>query len=195
MLDAKYGGKAPAEAVARLGIRTRDHFEKRIRPVLSWSLPITPTGRAARGSSPPPAAAPPARWFLMSIGISEVNPLFFKLPFERFLNPFRVRRRRISTWTSPTIAAKRSWNTCKGKYGADKVAQICTFGTMQARAAVRDVTRALGLPYAFGDRMAKLIPPGAQGFAMTIDRAMSENAELRRARCSRSRCQARHRSR
>jgi len=66
----------------------------------------------------------------------------------------------------------------KGKYGADKVAQICTFGTMQARAAVRDVTRALGLPYAFGDRLAKLIPPGAQGFAMTIDRALAENAEF-----------------
>jgi DNA polymerase-3 subunit alpha len=52
----------------------------------------------------------------------------------------------------------------------DNVAQIGTFGTMMARAAVRDVARALGHPYSTGDRIAKLIPMGSQGFPMTIEK-------------------------
>jgi DNA polymerase-3 subunit alpha len=66
----------------------------------------------------------------------------------------------------------------KQKYGEDKVAQIGTFGTMMAKAAVRDVARALGHSYSTGDRISKLIPLGAQGFPMTIDRAMQEEKEL-----------------
>ena len=64
------------------------------------------------------------------------------------------------------------------KYGADHVAQIVTFGTMAARAAVRDVGRALGYPYAFCDRVAKMIP---HNLGITIDRAMGEGSELRAA--------------
>ena len=67
----------------------------------------------------------------------------------------------------------------RAKYGTDRVAQIGTFGTMMARAAVRDVARALGHPYTMGDRIAKLIPIGSQGFAMTLDRALSLEDELR----------------
>ncbi|KKT14652.1 MAG: polymerase III, alpha subunit protein, partial [Parcubacteria group bacterium GW2011_GWC1_43_30] len=66
------------------------------------------------------------------------------------------------------------------KYGADHVAQIGTFGTMMARGAVRDVTRALGFSYTLGDQIAKLIPMGAQGFPMTLDRAMKENPDLKK---------------
>ena len=66
----------------------------------------------------------------------------------------------------------------KQKYGADKVAQIGTFGTMMAKAAVRDVARALGHSYSTGDRISKLIPMGSQGFAMTIDRAIDIEPEL-----------------
>ncbi|MBI2622733.1 MAG: hypothetical protein HYW64_01415 [Candidatus Levybacteria bacterium] len=64
------------------------------------------------------------------------------------------------------------------KYGEDKVAQIITFGTMEARGSVRDVGRALGMPYSGPDRIAKLIPHGAQGFAMTIEKALEQNPEL-----------------
>jgi DNA polymerase-3 subunit alpha len=60
------------------------------------------------------------------------------------------------------------------------VAQIGTFGTMAARGSVRDVTRALGFPYSLGDSIAKAIPMGAQGFPMTIDRALKENPELKK---------------
>lgn len=111
------------------------------------------------------------------LGITNVDPLEYKLPFERFLNPQRP--------SAPDIDMDYADNRrdeiidyAKQKYGADKVAQIGTFGTMMARAAVKDVARALGHPYATGDRISKLIPMGSQGFAMTIDRAMGIEPDL-----------------
>lgn len=110
-------------------------------------------------------------------GITNVNPLEYKLPFERFLNLERP--------SAPDIDMDYADNRrdemieyAKHKYGADKVAQIGTFGTMAARGAVRDVTRALGHPYALGDQIAKLIPMGAQGFPMTIDIALETVPDL-----------------
>ncbi|MBI4133747.1 DNA polymerase III subunit alpha [Candidatus Uhrbacteria bacterium] len=112
-----------------------------------------------------------------AIGITTVNPLDFKLPFERFLNPSRP--------SPPDIDMDFADNRrdeviayATAKYGTDKVAQICTFGAMLARGGTRDVGRALGLPHAFCDRVAKLIPFGAQGFAMTIGRAKKETPAL-----------------
>src|SRR4030042_5500850 len=67
------------------------------------------------------------------------------------------------------------------KYGHDKVAQIITFGTMEARQAVRDVGRAMGMPFAQPDRIAKMIPAGAQGFPMSIDKAIQINPEFSNA--------------
>ena len=111
------------------------------------------------------------------LGITNVDPLEYKLPFERFLNPERP--------SAPDIDMDFADNRrdeiieyAKQKYGADKVAQIGTFGTMMARAAVRDVSRALGHSYSVGDRIAKLIPLGAQGFPMTIDKALEIEPEL-----------------
>lgn len=113
-----------------------------------------------------------------ALGISDVDPLFFKLPFERFLNPMRP--------SPPDIDLDFADNRrdevisyITQKYGQDKVAQIITFGTMEARGSVRDTGRALGMPYIVPDRIAKLIPPGWQGHAMTIDKAMNQNPELR----------------
>lgn len=111
------------------------------------------------------------------LGITNVDPLEYKLPFERFLNPERP--------SAPDIDMDFADNRrdeiieyTKEKYGADKVAQIGTFGTMMARAAVRDVARALGHSYATGDIIAKLIPLGAQGFPMTIARALEVEPDL-----------------
>lgn len=113
-----------------------------------------------------------------AIGITNVDPLRFRLPFERFLNPFRP--------TPPDVdgdfADYRRDEVIKyvtDTYGHDKVAQICTFGTMAARASIRDVGRALGYSYAQVDKVAKLVPPGAQGFPMTISRALEESSELK----------------
>ncbi len=110
-------------------------------------------------------------------GITTVNPLEYQLPFERFLNPERP--------SPPDIDMDLADNRrdaiidyVRGKYGKEKVAQIGTFGTMMARAAVRDVARALGHPYGLGDTIAKLIPFGKQGFPVTIKGALEETPEL-----------------
>ncbi len=111
------------------------------------------------------------------LGITTVNPLFFKLPFERFLNPFRPSLPDIDV----DIADSRRddvINYVKEKYGAEKVAQIGTLGTMMAKGAVRDVARALGWPYSKADRISKLIPLGKQGFPMTIKKAIEVTPEL-----------------
>ena len=111
-------------------------------------------------------------------GITTVDPLKFDLPFERFLNPDRPSAPDIDM----DIADNRRDELieyARGKYGTDHVAQIGTFGTMMARGAVRDVTRALGFSYALGDQIAKLIPMGAQGFPMTIERAFKESPALK----------------
>ena len=111
------------------------------------------------------------------IGVTNVDPMFYKLPFERFLNPERPKAPDIDM----DFADNRRGEViayAKRKYGEDRVAQIGTFGTMLARAAVRDVARALGHSYGTGDRIAKLIPLGSQGFPMTIDRALEMTEEL-----------------
>ena len=113
------------------------------------------------------------------LGITTVDPMRFNLPFERFLNPFRPSPPDVDT----DFADDRRGDMIKyvtEKYGSDKVAQIITFGTMAARAAVRDVGRALGLSYNFCDQVAKLIPQGSQGFPMTIERALVEEPELKK---------------
>ncbi|MFC1729783.1 DNA polymerase III subunit alpha [candidate division KSB1 bacterium] len=111
--------------------------------------------------------------------ITNVNPLEYKLPFERFLNPERP--------SAPDIDMDFADNRrdeviqyAKDKYGEDNVAQIGTFGTMMARGVVRDVARALGHPYSLGDTIAKLIPFGSQGFPMTIDAALETTPDLKK---------------
>ncbi|MCF7816028.1 MAG: DNA polymerase III subunit alpha [Candidatus Pacebacteria bacterium] len=112
------------------------------------------------------------------LGITNVDPLEYKLPFERFLNPERP--------SAPDIDMDYADNRrdeiidyARAMYGTDNVAQIGTFGTMMARAAVRDVARALGHPYSTGDRIAKLIPIGSQGFPMTIEKALEIEPDLK----------------
>ncbi len=112
-----------------------------------------------------------------AMGITNVNPIQLNLPFERFLNPHRP--------SAPDIDMDYADNRrdemieySKEKYGHANVAQIGTFGTMMARAVVRDVARALGYPYGVGDKIAKAIPFGVQGFPMTIDHALESEKEF-----------------
>jgi DNA polymerase-3 subunit alpha len=112
------------------------------------------------------------------LGITTVNPLIYNLPFERFLNPYRPSPPDIDF----DISDNRRDDVIKyisDTYGAEKTAQICTFGRMLARAAVRDIARVLGYPYATGDKISKLIPPGAQGHPMTMERALNETPDLK----------------
>lgn len=109
------------------------------------------------------------------MGITMIDPLQYDLLFERFLNPERVS---MPDFDVDFCTEKRQQviDYVIGKYGADRVAQIITFGTMAARAAVRDVARAMGLPYAVGDKVAKLVP---QALNMTLDKAIETTPKLR----------------
>ncbi len=113
-------------------------------------------------------------------GITTVDPIKFQMPFERFLNPERPSAPDIDM----DIADNRRDELieyARAKYGDDRVMQIGTFGTMLARAAVRDVARALGHPYGVGDTIAKMIPFGKQGFPVSIESSLKEVPELAQA--------------
>ncbi len=114
-----------------------------------------------------------------ALGITEVNPLYFNLPFERFLNPYRPSPPDIDM----DFADNRRDDVIKyvtEKYGKNRVAQVITFGTMMARGSVRDVGRALGYSYSFCDQIAKLIPFGSQGFPMTLKQALRDTPDLQK---------------
>ena len=112
---------------------------------------------------------------LRCLGITEVDPIENKLVFERFLNLERKEMPDIDL-DFQDDRREQVINYVSNRYGKDHVAQIITFGTLGARAAIRDVGRALGMSYADVDRVARLVPfrPG-----MTLERAMAENSELR----------------
>ena len=109
------------------------------------------------------------------IGITGIDPIKYSLFFERFLNPERV--------SMPDFDIDFCYENRQkvidyvvNKYGTDRVSQIVTFGTMAARAAVRDVGRAMDIPYATCDKIAKLIP---QAVGMTIEKALKGSKELK----------------
>ncbi|MBQ5439610.1 MAG: DNA polymerase III subunit alpha, partial [Clostridia bacterium] len=109
------------------------------------------------------------------MGITEVDPIEFDLLFERFLNPERVS---MPDFDIDFCAVRRQEviDYVIEKYGADHVAQIISFGTMAARAAIKDVGRALDMPYADVDRAAKLIPPDLD---ITIEKALNSVSTLK----------------
>lgn len=110
------------------------------------------------------------------IGITEIDPLKYDLLFERFLNPERVSMPDFDV-DFCYIRRDEVINYVVGKYGEDHVAQIITFGTLAAKAAVRDVARALGIPYATADIVAKAIP---NELKITIDKALEISPELKK---------------
>lgn len=114
------------------------------------------------------------------LGITDIDPIRYNLLFERFLNPERV--------SMPDIDVDFCYERRQEvidyvvrKYGKEKVVQIVTFGTMAARMVIRDVGRALDMPYAAVDRVAKMIPMGANGHNITIDEAVHISSDLKKA--------------
>lgn len=113
-----------------------------------------------------------------SLRITELDPLMYDLLFERFLNPDRISMPDVDidiqdTRRDEVIAY------CTEKYGVDRVANIVTFGTMAARAAVRDVARVLQVPYGESDRLAKLIPPPVQGRHISLAKSIVDDPDLK----------------
>ena len=114
------------------------------------------------------------------LNITEIDPMRYDLYFERFLNPERV--------TMPDIdvdfCIRRRQEVIEyvqRKYGPDHVAQIVTFGTMAAKGAIRDVGRALNIPYAEVDAVAKQVPSGPNNLHITLDEALKLSKPLREA--------------
>jgi DNA polymerase-3 subunit alpha len=112
-----------------------------------------------------------------SLEITDLDPIHYDLLFERFLNPGRKEMPDMDI-DFAVDGRERVINYVTEKYGRDRVAQIITFSTMAARAAVRDAGRVLEIPYGVVDRIAKLIPEGP---GQTLEECLKPNAELRRA--------------
>jgi DNA polymerase-3 subunit alpha len=110
-----------------------------------------------------------------SLGITPVDPLEYGLPFERFLNPDRVTMPDIDIDFQDSRRDEVIEYVTR-KYGDDRVAQIITFGTLGAKAAIRDVGRAMGLTYAEADRVAKAVP---NELNISLDRAVETSPPLR----------------
>ena len=111
-----------------------------------------------------------------ALGITELDPLQYDLLFERFLNPERVS---LPDFDVDFCMERRDEviDYVARQYGRDRVSQIITYGSMAAKAVVRDVGRVLGYPYGFVDQIAKLIPFDLN---MTLDRALEEEAVLKK---------------
>ncbi len=109
------------------------------------------------------------------LGITNIDPLRYDLLFERFLNPERVSMPDIDT-DFCYVNRDKVLDYVVRRYGQERVAQIVTFGTLQARAAMRDVARALGQSYSFGDKVAKMIP---KELGITLEKSLRTSNDLR----------------
>ncbi|MBN9397904.1 DNA polymerase III subunit alpha [Candidatus Saccharibacteria bacterium 47-87] len=113
-----------------------------------------------------------------AVRITELDPLKYDLLFERFLNPDRISMPDVDidiqdTRRNEVIAY------CTEKYGEERVANIVTFGTMAARAAVRDVARVLQVPYGESDRIAKLVPQPVQGRHIPLAKSVVDDVDFK----------------
>lgn len=116
-----------------------------------------------------------------SLKITDLDPLKLDLLFERFLNPERVNMPDFDV----DFCQENRYKTIEyvqKKYGFDHVAQIITYGKLQAKNVIRDVARVLQMPYAQADRISKMIPPGVQGKNPTLQESLDQVAELEQMR-------------
>jgi len=137
-----------------------------IRHAREKGIPVGPGRGSAAGSL-----------VAYTLDITDVDPIRYELFFERFLNPERKSLPDIDTDFSPEGRGE-IFAYLVEKYGQDRVSQIATFGRMQAKMVVRDVGRAIGMPYPDADRLAKLIP---DELSISIDGAIEANPALKEA--------------
>src|SRR5262249_36753987 len=173
-LRDRFGDSPPFTAVERL----RHELEIICRMgFASYFLIVWDFVRFARENGIPASARGSACGSLVAyvLHLSNVDPLNYDLLFERFLDPNRSEAPDIDIDLCKE-GRDRVIAYVRGKYGEDSVAQIGTFGTMAARAAVRDVGRVLNIPLARVDQVAKMIPTT---LGITLDEALKANPELR----------------
>ncbi|HEX5876247.1 MAG TPA: DNA polymerase III subunit alpha [Pyrinomonadaceae bacterium] len=139
-----------------------------VRYAKEHSIPVGPGRGSAAGSL-----------VAYCLEITDIDPLQYDLLFERFLNPGRVSLPDIDI-DFCVRGRGEVINHVAGLYGRDSVCQIITFGTLASKAAIKDVGRALEVPYAEVDRIAKLIPPPVRGRNVSIGQALEQVPELKR---------------
>ena len=170
-----FGENPPAEYVDRLNFELDtinrmgyvDYFlivQDFVNYAKDHDIPVGP----GRGSGAGSLAA-------YCIGITGIDSIKYNLFFERFLNPERVSMPDFDI-DFCYVNRQKVIDYVISKYGTERVSQIVTFGTMKARAAVRDVGRVMDIPYAVCDKVAKLIP---QALGMTIEKALNESSDLK----------------
>lgn len=174
----RYGDAATSETVQtrlnyELGVINKMGFDAYFLIVWDLCRHAAETGiwYTARGSAAGSIVA-------YSLKITTVDPLEHGLIFERFLNPGRISMPDIDL-DFPDDRRAEMMGYCADKYGHDKVAQIITFGTLKARAAVRDVGRVMDIPLSEVDRVAKLIP-AVPGKPITIPEAIAQVPDLKK---------------
>ena len=144
-----------------------------VSDIINWSkdngIPVGPGRGSGAGSL--------VAW---SLGITDLDPIKFNLVFERFLNPHRVSLPDFDIDFCP-IRRDEVIDYIKKRYGNDKVAQIITFGKLQARAVIRDVGRVLELPYSQVDSLCRLIPNNPAN-PMSLHEAVNQINEIRQLR-------------
>ncbi len=153
------------------GFSLDDYFEHIVR--LGFDLRLSRLQELAASGALKHSAA--GSLIAYCLRITDVDPIEYDLIFERFLNPERVSLPDIDI----DFCERRRGEVIKyvtQKYGSENVAQIITFGTMKARAVVRDVARVMDIPYADADRVAKAIPPALD---MTLEKALQESPALK----------------
>ena len=176
-LERRYE-KSTADLQRAAQVRAEDDQGDGVRRLLPHRLRTSSASRSATGSASAPAAAPPpASLVAYCLEITDLDPIRYDLLFERFLNPGRKSMPDIDI-DFAVDGRERVINYVAEKYGRDRVAQIITFGTMAARAAVRDAGRVLEVPYGVVDKVAKLIPEGP---GQTLEECLKPGAELRQA--------------
>ena len=178
--ERRYGAPLPADVARAAGVRARGHQHARATPATSSSCRTSSRRRAtAAFRSGPGRGSAAGSLVAYALGITDVDPLKFDLLFERFLNPERVSMPDIDV----DFCFERRGEVIeyvRERYGRDSVGQIVTFGTMKARAAVKDVARVLRIPPGEADRITKLIPSGP-AYSLTIQRGGAEGGRAARA--------------
>lgn len=191
----RYGGKAPEEAATMDEKQARKLLPKEVIERADYELGvITDMGYNGyflivqdfinwgkdRGIIYGPGRGSAAGSIVAyAVRITELDPLKYALMFERFLNPSRISMPDIDVDIQDT-RRDEVIQYCVEKYGSERVANIATFGTMAARAAVRDVARVLQVPYGEADRIAKLIPQPVQGRHIPLAVSREKDPDLKK---------------
>jgi DNA polymerase-3 subunit alpha len=177
-LIERYGANPPTEAVERLQFELQT-IERMgfaayfliVQDYVNWAKNNGVVVGPGRGSAAGSIVA-------YALKITNLDPLHYGLLFERFLNPDRISMPDVDM-DFDDVKRKDVIEYVMAKYGRDRVAGIITFGTMAARAAVRDVSRVMGWTFQEVDRVAKAIPPPVQGKHTPLEISVKESPELR----------------